>query len=153
VSLNLRADSLAGFHSRKGNHAESQSHQSEQAFRVTSTSGARKKERGYTRKAPGSEDAVTAKTQWARHSYASVLHDSSLARISGSAKCSKHSAKPNKSEPRWRWLEMLERIIAVFSRPKITPIVVKRRSRIPVVILRESSIRTERAIPVFGRMA
>jgi hypothetical protein len=48
---------------------------------------------------------------------------------------------------------MLERIIAVFTRPKVTPIVLKRRSQIPVVALRESSIRTERMRPVYGRLA
>jgi hypothetical protein len=47
---------------------------------------------------------------------------------------------------------MLQRIIAVFSAPKITPIVLKRKSAIPVVILRESAIRTERMRPVYGRM-
>jgi hypothetical protein len=48
---------------------------------------------------------------------------------------------------------MLQRIIAVFSQPQITPIVLKRQSKYPVVILRESAIRTERAAQVFGRMA
>lgn len=48
---------------------------------------------------------------------------------------------------------MLSKIIAVFSRPKIAPIVVKRKSSIPVVILRESSLRTERMRPVYGRLA
>ena len=49
----------------------------------------------------------------------------------------------------------LERIFALFSepKPKITPILLKRKSNAPVVVLRESAVRTERAIPVFGRMA
>ena len=50
---------------------------------------------------------------------------------------------------------MLNRILAVFSRPKakLTPIVLKRPSKYPVVILRQSSMRTERSAMVFGRMA
>jgi hypothetical protein len=48
---------------------------------------------------------------------------------------------------------MLQRIIAVFSEPKITPIVLKRPSKYPVVILRESSLRTEGMRPVYGRLA
>jgi hypothetical protein len=48
---------------------------------------------------------------------------------------------------------MLKRIIAVFSQPKITPILLKRPSKYPVVILRQSSMRTERAAMVFGRLA
>jgi hypothetical protein len=48
---------------------------------------------------------------------------------------------------------MLTKILSVFSEPKITPIVLKRKSAIPVVILRESSLRTERALPTFGRLA
>jgi hypothetical protein len=48
---------------------------------------------------------------------------------------------------------MLQGIIAVFSQSKITPIVLKRPSKYPVVILRESAIRTERNVMVYGRMA
>ena len=49
---------------------------------------------------------------------------------------------------------MLQRILAVFhSEPKITPLVLKRPSKIPVVTLRESATRTERAAMVYGRMA
>jgi hypothetical protein len=48
---------------------------------------------------------------------------------------------------------MLERIIAVFSRPKITPILLQRKPQFPVVILRESSLRTERMRLVYGRLA
>lgn len=50
---------------------------------------------------------------------------------------------------------MLNRIIAAFSRPKITPILLKRptHSKYPVVILCQSSMRTERSAMVFGRLA
>jgi hypothetical protein len=48
---------------------------------------------------------------------------------------------------------MLNRILAVFSVPKITPILLKRPSKFRVVILRDSSLRTEAMRPVYGRMA
>jgi hypothetical protein len=48
---------------------------------------------------------------------------------------------------------MLQRIIAVLSQPQITPIVLKRPSKYPIVILRESAIRTERVAVVLGRLA
>jgi hypothetical protein len=48
---------------------------------------------------------------------------------------------------------MLNRIIAAFTRPRITPITLKRKSRIPVVMLRQSCLKTTQSRPVFGRMA
>ena len=48
---------------------------------------------------------------------------------------------------------MLQRIIAVFSQPKITPIVLQRPSRIPVVFVCNSAFRVEQVKPVFGRLA
>lgn len=48
---------------------------------------------------------------------------------------------------------MLKRIIEHFQEPKLTPITLTRKSAIPVVILRNSSIQSERAVSTFGRMA
>jgi hypothetical protein len=48
---------------------------------------------------------------------------------------------------------MLNKIVSLFQREQIKPITLQRSSRIPVVILRDSSIRTERAVRVYGRMA
>ena len=48
---------------------------------------------------------------------------------------------------------MLNKIVSLFQHEQIKPIVLTRKSSIPVVILRDSSIRTERAVRVYGRMA
>jgi len=48
---------------------------------------------------------------------------------------------------------MLKKILASFSEPKITPIVLTRKSTILVVVLRDSAMRSDRVRPVYGRLA
>jgi len=48
---------------------------------------------------------------------------------------------------------MLNKILSLFQQDQIKPLVLSRKSAIPIVILRDSAMRSDRVQPVYGRLA